>query len=66
MNPAAAGCGRERVRPKMPHKPPTTHTQPRQRVYEGGTRGALASTRLTTSLVTSRPIPTPHNGRPGS
>jgi hypothetical protein len=40
------------------------HTQPRQRVYEGGTRGALASTRLTTSLAAS--IPTPHNGRPAS
>ena len=41
-------------------------TQPRQRVCEGGTRGALASTRLTTSLAASRPTPTPHNGRPGS
>ena len=48
------------------HTNPLRHTQARQCVYEGGTRGALTSTHLTTSLAASRPTPTPHNGRPGS
>ena len=48
------------------HTNPLRHTQSRQCVYEGGTRGALTSTHLTTSLAASRPTPTPHNGRPGS
>ena len=47
------------------HKNPR-HIQSRQCVYEGGTRGALTSTHLTTPLAASRPTPTPHNGRPGS
>jgi hypothetical protein len=42
------------------------HIQLRQCVYEGGIRGALTSTCLTTPLAASRPTPTPHNGRPGS
>ena len=48
------------------HTNPLRHIQSRQCVYEGGTRGALTSTHLTTPLAASRPTPTPHNGRPGS